>query len=458
MSLNHFGIPLYSYCAVVAVCSIFLFWCGGGASTQSGVVIVDSAPESGAVVWVGAAAYAKTPCRITGLPPGETYITLTMEGYERKNRLVSIPESGEIRVLVTLERLKGYLKVETTPPFAKVYVDGEFFAETPFGFRPLVIGEHTYEIRKENYETITRPLLVDQDLRYAKNHVLTPLDAELKVQSQPSNATIWINEERREEKTPARFSLPPGPYTVSVYTKDHIMIERVYELGPNEAVEAFFTLEKGSIPPGMVLVSAGEFDFGDRVTPDEKPRKRVHLDGFYIDKFEVTNQDFVEVFPSHVFSSRKAAFPVSGVTWKEADQYARAVGKRLPTELEWEKAARGTDGRSYPWGFKFEAANANGGPKTLGHSAKVGSYRTGISVYGCMDMVGNVLEWTADWYKPYVGNTDINTEYGMVFRVLRGGSYLYEDPFDLRCSRRLYERPNTRREDFGFRCVIDATE
>lgn len=458
MSLNRCDIPLYSYCAVAAVCSILLFGCGEGASSQSGVVVVESSPESGAVVWVGSAAFAKTPCRITGLPPGETYITLTMEGYERKNRLVSIPESGEIHVLVTLERLKGYFKVETTPPLAKVYVDGEFFAETPFGFRPLPIGEHTYEIRKENYETMTRPLFVDQDHQYPKSHILKPLDAELKVLSKPSNATIWINEEKREEKTPARFSLPPGSYTVAVHTKGRMMIERVYELEPNGAVAADFVLKEGNIPPGMVLVPAGEFDFGDRVTPDEKPRKRVHLDGFYIDKFEVTNQEFAEVFSSHLYNARKAAFPVSGVTWKEADQYARTVGKRLPTELEWEKAARGTDGRSYPWGFKFEAANVNGGPETLDHTAKVGSYRTGISVYGCMDMVGNVLEWTADWYQPYKGNPDIKTDYGMVFRVLRGGSYLYEDPFDLRCSRRLYERPNTRREDFGFRCAIDATD
>ena len=457
MSLNHCDTLLYAYRAIPVVCLVFLFGCGGE-GRETGVVVVDSIPESGAVVWVGASAFARTPCRITGLPPGDTYIMLTMDGYVRTNRLVSIPESGEVHVTVTMERLKGYLKIETTPPLAKVYVDGEFFAETPFGFRALIIGEHTYEIRKENYETKTGSLTVDQDQRYSINRILKPLDAELRILSRPSNATIWINEEKQEETTPTSFMLPPGPYTVAVHTKGHIMLERLYKLEPNSSVQAEFSLEEGDIPPGMVLIAAGEFDFGDRVTPDEKPRKRIHLDAYYIDKFEVTNQEFAEVFPSHGFNPRNAVVPVSGVTWNEAYQFARAVGKRLPTELEWEKAARGSNGRSYPWGFKFDSGSTNGGPEAFDHPVKVGSYRTGAAVSGCMDMAGNVLEWTADWYQPYEGNTDINTEYGMVFRVLRGGSYLYKDPFDLRCSRRLYERPGTRREDFGFRCVIDATE
>ena len=165
MSLNHCDTLLYAYRAIPAVCLVFLFGCGEAAK-ETGVVVVDSIPESGAIVWVGASVFAKTPCRITGLPPGETYITLTMDGYVRTSRLVSIPESGEVHVIVKMERLKGYLKIETIPPFAKVYVDGKFFAETPFGFRALTIGERAYEIRKENYESITRSLMVDQDKRY----------------------------------------------------------------------------------------------------------------------------------------------------------------------------------------------------------------------------------------------------------------------------------------------------
>ena len=88
---------------------------------------------------------------------------------------------------------------------------------------------------------------------------------------------------------------------------------------------------------------------------------------------------------------------------------------------------------------------------------KVGHYRAGASPYGIMDMSGNVMEWTSDWYGPYPGNIDINTKYGMVYKVLRGGSFLSENAFDLRCSKRNFEKPTVSGADFGFRCVLGGS-
>jgi len=206
----------------------------------------------------------------------------------------------------------------------------------------------------------------------------------------------------------------------------------------------------------MVLIPAGEFDFGvDGGSPDERPKRRIKLDAYYIDKFEVTNAQFKLVFPDHTFNEQRADYPVSGVGWKQAAEYAEAVDKRLPTEMEWEKAARGSRGREYPWGTSFSSEFANvSGDVPEAHLMKIGQFREGASEYGCMDMAGNVYEWTNDWYNPYPGNTEITIDYGNIYRVLRGGSYLSE-PFEARSSKRHFDKLDATRKDYGFRCAKD---
>lgn len=215
----------------------------------------------------------------------------------------------------------------------------------------------------------------------------------------------------------------------------------------------------------MVPVPAGEFIMGSddpEADDDEKPASKVFVGSFSIDKFEVTNARYLRCIEAGACTRpvglghdavTRANLPVTIVSWHQAVVYCRWAGKRLPTEAEWEKAARGTDGRRYPWSNDFDAKRANVG-YTSGSTA-VGSFPNGASPYGAMDMAGNVWEWTSSLYKPYPydsrdGREDRNARGS---RVERGGSWYYP-PRHARTTHRtavgyIYRRIS----DLGFRCA-----
>ncbi len=215
----------------------------------------------------------------------------------------------------------------------------------------------------------------------------------------------------------------------------------------------------------MVFVPAGEFIMGSDnpdAYDDEQPVSTVYLSAFSIDTFEVTNARYrrcVEVgactrpVGKAYDDPTKADHPVTVISWQQALAYCRWVGKRLPTEAEWEKAARGTDGRRYPWGDDFEDERVNAG-YTNGTTA-VGSHPQGASPYGALDMAGNVWEWTSSLYKPYPydgrdGREDLSARGA---RVNRGGSW-YAGSRDARTSHRANAGHIYRRvADLGFRCA-----
>jgi formylglycine-generating enzyme required for sulfatase activity len=222
----------------------------------------------------------------------------------------------------------------------------------------------------------------------------------------------------------------------------------------------------------MVSVPAGEFFMGCNKKVDkacfenEKPGRTVVLDAFAIDTYEVTVASYRRCVgagkctvpntggscnwsdPDHV------QHPINCVNWTQADEYCRWVGKRLPTEAEWEKATRGTDGRVYPWGNGWEASKAN--VDSSNGTVPVGSYPAGISPYGAHDMTGNVWEWTADWYTDdYHKNGPTQNPKGPeqgAFRSVRGGSWGYH-PRDVRASSRGRYTPGVRLGSLGFRCA-----
>lgn len=205
--------------------------------------------------------------------------------------------------------------------------------------------------------------------------------------------------------------------------------------------------------PSMVLIPEGEFVMGSGKAEDEPPHA-VHLSAFYIDRHEVTQMQFEAVMDDNPSNFESPNHPVEQVTWYEARDYCLQVGKRLPTEAEWEKAARGVDGRFYPWGNDPDPTRANARGMKDGHRypAPVGTFPKGASPYGALDMAGNVWEWTADWYRPYPGNLVKNDLYGNTFRVMRGGSWFSN--MDLaRSTVRGKLTPDQRQNYIGFRCA-----
>ncbi|MBI3805732.1 MAG: SUMF1/EgtB/PvdO family nonheme iron enzyme [Nitrospirae bacterium] len=238
----------------------------------------------------------------------------------------------------------------------------------------------------------------------------------------------------------------------------------------------------------MVLIPAGSFIMGNNGRPtgegagdeDEQPEHKVFVKAFYIDAYETTNAQykrFVDATgaepPVHwrngSYPPNKANHPVVYVSWYDADAYCQWAGKRLLTEEEWEKAARGTDGRHFPWGNPFDFKKANtpqywlskGIDVSKGDTMPVGSFEEGKSPYGLYDMAGNVYEWVSNWYLPYPGNQIPNIHYGNKNKVLRGGSWYDCLSYGCGLSAPSYNRsrftPEIRNKGFGFRCGKDAS-
>ena len=235
-----------------------------------------------------------------------------------------------------------------------------------------------------------------------------------------------------------------------------------------------------TVPSGMVLVPAGPFLMGsdprkDRAAgPQEFPQHEVYLDAFKIDRYEVSNVDYLvfvlgtgaewpQFWRDSPFREKMALHPVINVSWYDAEAYCRWAGKRLPTEAEWEKAARGESGPLFPWGDEpagwLKSNIAHAGSKrgvTYPPLANVYRYDNGVSPYGAYQMAGNVSEWVSDWFDPSYYRQGINVnpqgpEVGEM-KVFRGGSW-HEDPEVARSAGRNAGLPERKSYLTGFRCA-----
>jgi formylglycine-generating enzyme required for sulfatase activity len=235
----------------------------------------------------------------------------------------------------------------------------------------------------------------------------------------------------------------------------------------------------------MVFVPADAFWMGSNEgDADEGPMHQVYLEAFWIDRHEVTNAQYAEFLNAvtgdpgrcggHICADTKAEnpdshllyeegryvvergyddHPVVEVSWYGAQAYCEHYGRRLPSEAEWEKAARGADGTTYPWGEEFDPHKLNSDYR-VGDTTPVGSYPDGTSPYGACDIAGNVWEWVADWYGAYPGSACQSPFFGHKYKVVRGGSWNHPAA-DARCARRDIAHPDRRLRVVGFRCARD---
>lgn len=223
----------------------------------------------------------------------------------------------------------------------------------------------------------------------------------------------------------------------------------------------------------MVRIPAGSFLMGSNTMgPAEAPEHRVHLAEYLIDRYEVTTAEYDACTAAGVCAARRKfskeggpSQPVVGITWNDATTFCGWRGARLPTEAEWEKAARGSGGRIYPWGDTVECGVANIGnginrdcPDAPGRTVPVGSIPTDVSPYGVYDMGGNAWEYVADWYDAsYFASSPSSNPRGPAMgkgRVVKGGSW-YSPRLGAHASART-SRTHSRTEYDGFRCAADS--
>jgi len=196
----------------------------------------------------------------------------------------------------------------------------------------------------------------------------------------------------------------------------------------------------------LILIPEGKFLAGDEKVP-------VHLPPYYLAAHPVANAQYNKFVKETGYSSIPERWeypehPVAKVSWEDAQAYCKWADLRLPTELEWEKGARGIDGRKYPWGNDWERERCrwigNQGPET---TCSVWEYPDGCSPYGLYQMSGNVWEWCEDWY-----------DESKTARVLRGGSWSLDDSDSFRCAYRTLDAPTHRSYNYGFRCAKSVAE
>ena len=275
---------------------------------------------------------------------------------------------------------------------------------------------------------------------------------------------------------------------------DYMKIGRIINSCILLLVSCFLHLASAS---EMVLIPEGPFIMGSRgnggdegilgvdVGVDQLPQREVFLKTFYIDKYEVTVREYKKFAKAtehplpallttdtdtNTDTKKKWAeavkyppieddFPINDVPYMDAESYCKWAGKRLPTEEEWEKAARGTDGRLYPWGNdkKIGKANTIEWSKEKVAAVAVGSFPTDVSPYGVYDMAGNIMEWTSSWYEAYPGSKLKRPQFGKKYKVMKGGAWMGPMTPFARASHR-YAAGGTERNHhphFGMRCAKD---
>ena len=492
----------------------------------TGTLSISSTPNE-AMVYIDDKYVGDTPLQNHILEEGKYSLTLKKAGYKDLNGdfRVGLGQNVERKFTLTIVSNMGKLTITSTPEGARVEINGQYVGQTPLNDYELDINNYDVELRLEGYEVYKRKLEISSATdNKAINVTLEALSTKGKVNlgSIPSGARVYVDE-RYVGMTPLEnYFLEVGSYQLRINLEGYEDLTANLTVEKGKTTEATLKLIRvaGTQPIShnadwapvkrdfngttMVLVPAGSFTMGSTESQidtacneigcprsfleDEIPRsKQGFVKPFWIDKTEVTRGAYDSCVSAGVCTrtqssrfSTTANQPITQVTWYQAATYCKWRGARLPTEVEWEYAARGPDGLIYPWGnttfgneanhcdsncansswFKdvgltYKHSNHNDG---FAETAPVGSYPNGASWVGALDMSGNVWEWTSSLYRgyPYVvndGRALTGNETSVSAKVtLRSGSFALPT-FDFRTANRGGNDASSHSNYDGFRCA-----
>lgn len=480
---------------------------------KPGSLLILSSPQD-ADVSLNEEYKGKTPLSLSSIPPGEHKIKITRQGRAPYYEIVSIKGEQNITLdvvllpnnppkIISLIAASEDIRTEeiVTITCVATDIDGNNLSYAWLADEGSIQGqgqEVAYQAPDKPGTYLVRVEVIDnnggKDIKEIPIMVKEQT-VSLKIISYPGGAKIYINEIYRGEAPLTLSNIEVGYYKVKAI-KEEVKEETVYAR-PKQITSIEFSFAP---PLNMVFISAGEFLMGSNNDYHENPVHKAYLDAFYIDKYEITNLQFCEFLneegnqeedgetwlniddESSLIERKKGKYqpksgyenhPVIMVTWYGASAYAKWADKRLPTEAEWEKAARGgLVGKRYSWGddysqqqetcnsFRYSGDHANKmSPLLWGYQGTlpVGSFPS--NSFGIYDMTGNIEEWCADWFSFYFTNPYENPQGPSKGpgRNIRGGSWMSNE-WDLDCAHRGYADPYSSYYCLGFRCARSATE
>jgi formylglycine-generating enzyme required for sulfatase activity len=437
------------------------------------IIVHFSSSPPGAVVHLdGKLLCVKTPCS-KAVPAGAHQISMQAEKFQARKERVILARGDKVAWKLTSNF--GLIDVHSTPMGQEVSLNGRVVGRTPLLDHKVEPGKYEVLVASPCHYAAGERVRVERGKKRRVVVELKDKQGALRIGARDSQGN---DVEAHVYVDGARIGTTPGDFKVSICAKE--LVVRHPALGVGRAAAKIRLSRRQDVQVAlsedvtpMVLIKAGEFSMGspdDRGKFDEHPRHAVQLGAFWIDKFEVTVHQYSACVEAEACEkpavgqecnwnkAGRSLHPINCVSWHQAADFCRWAGKRLCSEAEWEKAARGEDGREYPWGNRLPECGelaACGRSTTL----PVGSRPAGASVYQVMDMAGNVWEWVADRYdRDYYQESPKSDPPGPdqgSRRVNRGGGFT-DQPEKLRAANRWWADPLFRGENLGLRCCSSA--
>jgi serine/threonine protein kinase/formylglycine-generating enzyme required for sulfatase activity len=448
-----------------------------------GTVSVLSDP-AGALLKIDGRPVGNTPVTEIRVDAGERTFELSIDGYETRTWGGTIRRDETHSYSFPMNVAPVTFDVTSVPTGATVTFNGTLYGKTPVTISGTKPGTYPIRLELPGYQPLETTLDVNARTMDAVRFQLVTVGVEaasLKVRTpfKVKPLEIFVDGVSIGKGEIELNSLAPGNREVRV-------LDQVWTVTLSSGKETVLDLKAGDL--SLVQISAGEFVRGSKKGfPGEQVEQPVVLDPYYIQTHEVSRGQYARFLEwlsdggnhafchprepagkdhtpdgwSHVLGATDSNLPVTGVDWFDAYAYARWAGMALPTEAQWERAARSTDGRTYPWGDSFDPTHLNGNDDgkhdRFEEVAPVGSFESGLSADGLFDLAGNVREWCSDVYSStYYTDTRVVNPTGPergAFRCARGGSFKSSKTY-LKGYSRGYDFPLARDEDLGFRCVF----